>query len=132
MKSVNGLCNVIRKGGERGADNERGNAIHRMHHHTERYLVDFADEFSREGWEQFDTDQDAWYFGVWVNPKTKTTLTYCEGDWSVVDCPTVESYNAEIQSMIEFYGEGFIAKAIDKDGAMTTLVQDRSKFLIHI
>ena len=107
--------------------NERGNVIHDWFAPAERYLVDFAPDFSSEGWEQFDTDQDAHYFGVWVNPVKELVLTYAEGDWSLIVC---KDYYAEIRSMIEFYGEGMICKAIDTEtGTVTKCVQDRAKFL---
>jgi len=109
--------------------NKMGNAIYRMFLPSERYVIDFADDFDSEGWEQFDTDQDAPYFGVWVNRTLLMTLTYAEGDWSLVVCPDKEHYNAEVAGAIEFYGEGFIAKAYDADG-VTTCRQDRQKFLI--
>ena len=32
-----------------------------------------------------DTDQDAWYFGVWVHPITRRVVTYAEGDVTIVD-----------------------------------------------
>lgn len=111
------------------APNARGNTIHRLFMHDERYLVDFADDFKPEGWEQFDTDQDASYFGVWVNRRLMLTLAYAEGDWSLVVCGSVESYNAEIQSCIDFYGDGLIARVIDADG-ITEIRQDRSLFLV--
>jgi hypothetical protein len=97
---------------------------------SERYAVDFADDFTSEGWEQFDTDQDAHYFGVWVNKTKFLTLTYAEGDWTLVECPDAAHYNAEIEDAITFYGEGFIAKAYDMDGTKTIFRQEREKFLI--
>jgi hypothetical protein len=128
MKSVNEWCEQIRARMDFN-DNERGNTIFRTHADTDRYIVDFADKFKAEGWEQYDTDQDAHYFGVWVNPRSRMVLTYAEGDWSVVTCPTKESYLAEIQSMNEFYGQGFICKVLDQSGVMTTYCQDRAEFL---
>lgn len=111
--------------------NERGNTVFRWHRSDVRYLVDFADDYKAGGWVQFDTDQDAWYFGVWLSPGSLRTLTYCEGDWSLVRCPDREHYNAEVVDAIEFYGEGFFAKTIDHlTGEMTTYVQDRNEFLI--
>lgn len=113
------------------APNERGNTITRMFLPSERYIIDFADDFTAEGWQQFDTDQDAHYFGVWVNRGKRLTLTYAEGDWSLVDCPTAETYRAEIESCCRFYGEGFIAKAIDVENrTVTTYVQDRAKLFL--
>lgn len=110
-------------------ENERGNGVYRMFCPAERYLVDFADDFNSEGWEQYDTDQDASYFGVWVNRTKFLTLTYAEGDWTLVRCPDAARYNAEIENANQFYGEGFILKAYGADGC-TTVVQDRSRFLI--
>jgi len=116
--------------GEKKETTERGSQIIRAFYPSERYIIDFAD-FKSEGWEQFDTDQDAHYFGVWVNKTTLQTLTYAEGDWSLVTCDTKEQYNKEIESMIDFYDEGFIAIGIDPEkGESTKYVQDRSKFYI--
>ena len=135
MKSVNVFCDRIFV--EPGHLNERGNEVRRAFLPSERYRVDFADDFKAEGWEQFDTDQDACYFGVWVNRQRFQTLTYAEGDWTLVNCPDAAHYNAEIQDCIRFYGEGFEFKTIDVDrGAgipnlVTTYRQDREKFLIN-
>lgn len=110
--------------------NDRGNRVLRINDPSERYLVDFAPDFTEQGWQQFDTDQDAAYFGVWLNPRLRLTLTYAEGDWTLVECPTRESYLAEVQDAIAFYGEGRIALVIDGDtGEGTTFRQDRAKFL---
>lgn len=106
-----------------------GCAIYTRFFSSERYGIDFADDFTSEGWLQFDTDQDAPYFGVWVNPRLFLTLTYAEGDWSLVECPDRERYNRVINTMIEFYGEGFVAIAIDIDAkTKTTYRQDRTEF----
>jgi hypothetical protein len=111
--------------------NERGNELKRgFTLHSERYEIDFADGFAAEGWLQFDTSQDAWYFGVWVNPTTFQTLNYAEGDWTLCTCPDADHYNEEIQSAIDFYDEGYEAKAIDDNGGVTIYRQDRQKFLI--
>jgi hypothetical protein len=56
-----------------------------------------------KGWHQFDTWQDAPYFGVWFNDKTRQTFTYCEGDRTLVNCPSPETYAAELADMIAFY-----------------------------
>lgn len=136
MTSVKTLVNFVRKSeqarrGERPRTNDRGNSIYRTHLSSERYVVDFSEDFGAEGWQQFDTDQDANYFGVWVNPTKRLTLTYAEGDWTLVECPDVACYNAEIRKMCEVFGEGFIAKGVDIDaGTVTEYRQDRSKFLI--
>jgi hypothetical protein len=116
---------------KRSHENNRGNMIYRWFGDDVRYTVDFADDFKSEGWEQFDTDQDAAYFGVWVNKVKFYTLTYAEGDWTLVTCPDAGHYNAEVEDAIRFYGEGFVAKTIDADGSMTIFRQEREKFLIQ-
>lgn len=69
----------------------------------DRYAFDFGGPL-KEGWEQYDTDQDAYYFGVWVNLKTRETLTYSEGDWTLVSCANDEILRAELAHAAEFYG----------------------------
>lgn len=109
--------------------NERGNEIIRLYASTDRYVVDFADDFTSEGWMQFDTDQDAHYFGVWVNPSKLLKLSYAEGDWTLVVCPDAVHYNAEVEAACEFYGEGRIARVIDMDAkTITDYRQDRAEF----
>lgn len=107
-----------------------GNAMFEFFAPDERYCVDFAPDFKEQGWEQYDTDQDAHYFGVWVNPSKRLTLSYAEGDWRMVECATVENYNKEIQGMNEFYGKGFIAKCFDMEGQITVIEQDRNEFFV--
>lgn len=132
MKSVNEFCNGIKQAGTPDeTTNFRGNQVYRLFMNSERYEIDFASDFKNEGWLQFDTNQDAPYFGFWVNPKTLQTLNYCEGDWTVCDCKDAESYNAEMVDAIECYADGFIAKTLDHDGTLATYVQDRSQFLIE-
>ncbi|MGO9110711.1 MAG: hypothetical protein ACLP9L_15935 [Thermoguttaceae bacterium] len=122
--------------------NQQGNTVIHRNRSADRYLFDFDDDFRAAGWLQFDTDQDAWYYGVWVNPKTLRTLSYCEGDVYLVICPDVEHYNAEIKAACEFHGEGFEFIACEME-AFTALMlggevkgeaeihrQDRSKFFV--
>ena len=84
--------------------NKRGNTVLRSFHSTERYRFDFKLCTKEKGWKQYDTSQDAWYFGVWVHPKMRVILTYAEGDITVTKCPTEESYHDELKYMAEFYG----------------------------
>ena len=110
--------------------NERGNQVYQAWLSSSRYVIDFADDFKAEGWMQYDTDQDAEYFGVWVNKGKLMTLSYTEGDWYLVTCADAAHFNAEIASANAFYGEGFIAKAYDLQGNCEVARQDRSEFLI--
>lgn len=128
--TVRRIVERIREHGTRDAEpNERGNTIIHHHRDSERYIVDFAPDFTAEGWEQFDTDQDAHYFGVWVNHRQRLTLTYAEGDWTLVECPTPETYRAELDDCCRFYGEGRIATSIGMDGSVTIFRQDRAAIL---
>lgn len=84
-----------------------------------------------EGWMQYDTSQDAWYFGCWVHPGHREILTYAEGDLTLVVCGDALSFNAEIAFMNGFYGEGFAFKTVDQDG-ITVYRQDRRAFFIPL
>jgi hypothetical protein len=71
------------------------------YHDRCRYHYDFHEGL--EGWRQYDTWQDAAYFGVWVNVARRLIFTYAEGDRSLVVCLTEESFHAELASLAEFY-----------------------------
>lgn len=115
--------------------------VHR-HRDADRYVFDVDDDFRAAGWLRFDTAQDAWYHGVWVNPRLLKTLSYCEGDVYLVVCADAANYNAEIRAMCAFHGEGFEMIACDMDAAQSLLLgsepkgkvtvyrQVRGKFLI--
>lgn len=109
--------------------NEHGNRILEVHHDGDRYLFDFAPGFLDE-WIQFDTDQDAWYFGTWVNKTKRLVLSYCEGDVSVVICEDDEHFDAEVASMCRFYTAAPAFKAIDADGTVTHFYQDQLEYFI--
>jgi hypothetical protein len=50
---------------------------------------------------------DSMYRLVWVDPFRREVLTYCEGDVTLVTCPTEESYMAELDDAASFYGHPF-------------------------
>ncbi len=106
-----------------------GARIYRAFMSTDRYVVDTAKD--RAGWKQFDTDQDAPYFGYWVNPWTLQTLSYTEGDWYLVECEHLGQYNDQIQRACEFHGPGSVATVIDDD-AVTVYRQDRMRFYVPL
>ncbi|WP_119327787.1 hypothetical protein [Cysteiniphilum halobium] len=96
----------------------------------DRYYYDDKLCFNGD-YEQFDTDQDAWYFGVWVNKKTMTIVTYAEGDETTIQCENTEEYNSEIKKLCEFYKENRYAAAIDIAGNMTEFYQNRVHLFIE-
>ncbi len=59
----------------------------------------------QHGWEQYDTNQDAWYFGVWVHSKERKVFTYAEGDRILEMCHTQEEFAALLRRMAEFYSK---------------------------
>ena len=67
----------------------------------ERYLYDEALK-SSDGWEQYDTRQDAPYFGGWVNKATRQIMTFAEGDETLVTAPDQASFNAEYADMVAY------------------------------
>jgi len=111
--------------------NKRGNTVSSWGYETralaeERYYWDFGPCSAANGWVQYDTKQDASYFGVWVHVGTRRTLTYCEGDLSLVECPAEDSFKAELAHMAEFYGEPPPAlKVIHADGSRTDIYCER-------
>jgi len=107
--------------------NKRGNHIDRgFRYNIDRYYFDFKACHSSKGWEQYDTNQDASYFGIWINRDKRQILTYAEGDITLVTCPTVEGFIKEIKSMNEFYGEAPPAfRCISRDGKITHIFTDK-------
>ena len=106
--------------------NSRGNLVHRLHAGGDRYHFDVKECSPSDGWKQYDTKQDAWYFGVWVHVEKRMTVTYAEGDLTVVVCPTRETFCAELKDAAECYGDPPPAfTTIDADGGVTHYFDER-------
>jgi hypothetical protein len=98
-----------------------------------RYLFDFSTGFKAftdvdkaDGWQQYDTTQDAWYFGVWVNTKHRIVLTYAEGDVIVDRFEDDAELSAELERLEAFYGSPPPAAiVIDDDGSRTDYYDKR-------
>lgn len=108
---------------------DRGETIYDEFLPATRYVVDFASDFGPEGWKQYDTDQDAEFYGTWVNAGQRLTLSYCEGDWTLCTYADAAAYRAAIVRMNEFHGEGSVCRTIDANGTYTVHRQDRAEFL---
>ncbi|KWN05906.1 hypothetical protein WT83_27900 [Burkholderia territorii] len=109
--------------------NARGNVVHRDRDADatmgfrggSRYAYDFR--ILQDGWQQYDTEQDASYFGCWVHIERRLTMCYAEGDRILVECPTLESFRAELADMERFYGPAPAAfTVIDPDKRTLTKV----------
>jgi hypothetical protein len=53
------------------------------------------------GWRQWDTDQDAWYFGIWVHKELREVFTYAEGDCVHVLCADAATFRAHLQALLD-------------------------------
>ena len=102
-----------------------GNIIHCWFTHDgERYAMDFSYCGPRSDWYQWDSHQDAWYFGQWVNPVTRQILTYAEGDISLITCQTADLYRAELDNMTDFEGRNGLD---DHDGKHWDKLQEATR-----
>lgn len=98
-----------------------------------RYVFDFRWRLPKHGWRQFDTSEDASYFGIWVNKIQMRVTTYCEGDLIEIWAPNEKAFNAEIEEMCAFYAKrpAFIVLAEDGDRMIRNkLYEDREEFFI--
>ena len=111
--------------------NREGNSITReFMQNGNRYHFDFQECREEDGWVQFDTDQDDWYFGVWVHPERREVITYAEGDVTRVQCETPEQYAAEIHALSKAYGAAPAFTTLDPEtGTLTKHYQNRNEFL---
>lgn len=90
-----------------------------------RYLFD-AGICRAEGWKQYDTTQDAWYFGIWVHVGEMVVVSYVEGDVIVKVADSREAFKAELEEMAEFYGEAPPSiYAVSGSGTITAYVDRR-------
>ena len=54
-------------------------------------------------WAQVDTDQDAWYYGNWADPVSRSIVSYAEGDLVVLRCDTDEEFCSELNRMAAWH-----------------------------
>lgn len=52
-----------------------------------------------KGWEQFDTAQDAPYYGIWTSVDRMATVSFCEGDVTLVVAPDLEAFRTEVRAL---------------------------------
>lgn len=80
---------------------------------ADRYKYDFKLCTSAKGWAQLDTNQDAHYFGNWINPITYELLSYCEGDVTVTKCDDEADFIKEVREAVSFYENNGTFTGID-------------------
>lgn len=66
---------------------------------ADRYLFDTR---LAKSYAQIDTDQDAWYFGMWACPIHRTVITYAEGDLTKTICDSDDEFIAEMQRISQW------------------------------
>jgi len=107
--------------------NNRGNTVKSTFLSADRYLFDFRLCPVSQGWIQYDTNQDAWYFGVWVNVERRKVVTYAEGDIYLVECSSLDTFRKELADMQDFYGDPPpMAIVFDLDKKTMTKVYDKN------
>jgi len=103
-----------------------GVKIKRWFQDVDRYHFDFGECSSKLGWKQWDTDQDASYYGVWVHPEKLQVMTYAEGDVSLLTCDDREKFREELKRMADFYGDPPpMAIGYDDSGVKTEYYDER-------
>lgn len=93
-----------------------GCRLDRSSHQVDRYYYDRT--LLAQGWQQYDTDQDAWYFGIWINPEKLETFTYAEGDTSHVIAPNVETFSAELTRLYLYHPQAPAFISIDPEAGV--------------
>jgi hypothetical protein len=102
--------------------NQRGNAVERWFRPCSSYTFDAK---LRE-YHRYSTDQDAEWFGVWVDVVRRKVFTYAEGDCILVSCSTDEGFAAELADMEAFYGPApAFMRAIHEAGSVSRYVEAR-------
>lgn len=93
-------------------------------HDATRYQFDA--NLLPEGFRQWDTEQDASYFGVWVHPERMVIITFAEGDFIRQEADNRDEFRAELARMVEVYGPApHYMSTIDADGTLTRYVETR-------
>ena len=101
--TVNQVWPIAFKRGERKST--CNNRLEEWFCSSERYPMDFNFCGMKSDWYQFDTAQDAPYYGSWCNPRLLMLLSYTEGDIYLIHCETPDQYRAEIEALEKFNAE---------------------------
>lgn len=95
-----------------------GCRIDRGSHQADRYYYDRT--LLTQGWQQYDTEEDAWYFGIWINTEKLETFTYAEGDTRHVMAPNVEAFRAELARLYQYHPQAPSFISIDPEAGVVT------------
>ena len=95
-----------------------GCRIDRGSHQADRYHYDRT--LLAQGWQQYDTEEDAWYFGIWIHTEKLETFTYAEGDTCHVIAPNVEAFRAELARLYQYRPQAPAFISIDPEAGVVT------------
>ncbi|MGL6370225.1 hypothetical protein ACSZNB_11485 [Aeromonas hydrophila] len=95
-----------------------GCRINRGSHQTDRYYYDRT--LLAQGWQQYNTEEDAWYFGVWINTEKHETFTYAEGDTNHVIAPNVGAFRSELARLYQYHPQAPAFISIDPESGVVT------------
>jgi hypothetical protein len=95
-----------------------GCRIDRGSHQADRYYYDRT--LLAQGWQQYDTEEDAWYFGIWIHTEKLETFTYAEGDTCHVIAPNVEAFRSELARLYQYHQQAPAFISIDPDVGVVT------------
>ncbi len=93
-----------------------GCRIDRGSHQADRYYYDRT--LLAQGWQQYDTEEDGWYFGIWINTEKLETFTYAEGDTCHVIAPNVEAFRAELARLYQYHSQAPAFISIDPESGV--------------
>ncbi|MGG5827663.1 hypothetical protein [Aeromonas salmonicida] len=95
-----------------------GCRIDRGCHQADRYYYDRT--LLAQGWQQYDTEEDAWYFGIWINTEKLETFTYAEGDTNHLIAPNVAAFRAELARLYQHHPQAPAFISIDTEAGVVT------------
>ena len=104
---------------DRIEESENVTQSHKFVMGVSRYLFDGSVCTKARGWTQYDTDQDASYFGIWVHHDNLGVVTFAEGDLTYFKARDADAFAAEIEGMNAFYKPAPAFTTIDADGRLT-------------
>ncbi|MNF42298.1 hypothetical protein D3C84_233440 [compost metagenome] len=95
-----------------------GCRLDRGSHQADRYYYDRT--LLAQGWQQYDTEEDDWYFGIWINTERLETFTYAEGDTCHVIAPNAEAFRAELARLYQYHPQAPAFISIDPEAGVVT------------
>ena len=68
--------------------------VNRWFEDTDRHEFDFG---GCRGWQQWDNEQDAWYYGNWLNIDELKSMSYVEGDVTEIKFNDIKEFSKHVK-----------------------------------